>query len=194
VSEHILDSDIRAIARALRAGDISSEALIDEVARRHKVYGAALNAYKHWDSDRARREARAVDELLLSGYDAGPLMGIPISLKDLYGVRGMPIYGGSPAELPKKWQEEGPVTGALRLARGVIMGKTHTVEFAYGGVGTNSHWGAPVNPWDPDTHRVSGGSSSGAGVSSARARHSWPWAPIPAARCASQLASPVTSA
>ena len=106
-----------------------------------------------------------MDELLSAGYDAGPLMGIPISLKDLYGVRGMPIYGGSPVALPKKWQEEGPVTEALRLARGIIMGKTHTVEFAYGGVGTNSHWGAPINPWDSDTHRVTGGSSSGAGVS-----------------------------
>jgi len=165
VSKHVLDGDIRVIAQALRAGNTTSEALVDEAVRRHEAYGAALNAYKHWDADRARREARAVDESLSAGYDAGPLMGIPISLKDLYGVRGMPIYGGSPAELPKKWQEEGPVTEALRLARGVIMGKTHTVEFAYGGVGTNSHWGAPINPWDSDTHRVTGGSSSGAGVS-----------------------------
>jgi len=165
MSEHILDCDIRSIAQALRAGVTSSEELVDEAARRHVAYGAAFNAYKHWDVDRARCEARAVDGLMSSGYDAGLLTGIPISLKDLYGVRGMPIYAGSPAELPKKWQEEGPVTEALRRARGVIMGKTHTVEFAYGGVGTNSHWGAPVNPWDSDTHRVTGGSSSGAGVS-----------------------------
>ncbi len=165
MSEHILDSDIRAIAAALRAGDTSSVALVDEAARRHDAYGAAFNAYKHWDPERARREAHAVDKLLASGYDAGPLMGIPISLKDLYGVRGMPIYGGSPTELPEKWQAEGPVTEALRLARGIIMGKTHTVEFAYGGVGTNHHWGAPVNPWDDENHRVTGGSSSGAGVS-----------------------------
>ena len=165
MSEHILDSDMRTIAAALRAGDTSSEALIDEAARRHDSYGAALGAYKYWDEERARTEARAVDGLLASGYDAGALMGMPISLKDLYGVHGMPTFGGSPKELPEKWREEGPVTEALRLARGVIMGKTHTVEFAYGGVGTNSHWGAPVNPWDADNHRVTGGSSSGAGVS-----------------------------
>ncbi|MBT3171698.1 MAG: amidase [Rhodospirillaceae bacterium] len=165
MSEHILDSDMRGIAAALRAGDTSSEALIDEAARRHDSYGAALGAYKYWDEDRARTEARGVDGLLASGYDAGALMGMPISLKDLYGVRGMPTFGGSPKELPEKWREEGPVTEALRLARGIIMGKTHTVEFAYGGVGTNSHWGAPVNPWDADNHRVTGGSSSGAGVS-----------------------------
>jgi aspartyl-tRNA(Asn)/glutamyl-tRNA(Gln) amidotransferase subunit A len=45
------------------------------------------------------------------------------------------------------------------------MGKTHMVEFAFGGTGQNSHWGAPYNPWDPDAHRAPGGSSSGAGVS-----------------------------
>ena len=165
MSDHILDSNMRDIAAAMRAGETSSEALVDEAARRHDAYGAVLSAYKLWDPERARREAAANDTLLASGYDAGALMGMPISLKDLYGVHGMPTFGGSPEELPEKWQEEGPVTEALRLARGVIMGKTHTVEFAYGGVGTNAHWGAPVNPWDADNHRVTGGSSSGAGVS-----------------------------
>ena len=165
MSDHILDSNMRVIAAALRAGDTTSAALVDEAERRHDAYGAALEAYKYWDPARARSEAEATDALLASGYDAGQLMGMPISLKDLYGVRGMPTFGGSTQELPEKWREEGPVTEALRLARGVIMGKTHTVEFAYGGVGTNAHWGAPVNPWDADNHRVTGGSSSGAGVS-----------------------------
>jgi aspartyl-tRNA(Asn)/glutamyl-tRNA(Gln) amidotransferase subunit A len=45
------------------------------------------------------------------------------------------------------------------------MGKTHMVEFAFGGTGHNSHWGAPYNPWDASAHRSPGGSSSGAGVS-----------------------------
>ncbi len=165
MSDHILDSNIRVIAAAMRAGDTSSEALVDEAARRHDAYGAALGAYKLWDEARALSEAQANDALLAAGYDAGALMGMPISLKDLYGVRGMPTFGGSPEELPEKWRQEGPVTEALRVARGVIMGKTHTVEFAYGGVGTNAHWGAPVNPWDAENHRVTGGSSSGAGVS-----------------------------
>ena len=165
MSDHILDGNIRDIAAAMRVGATSSLALVDEAARRHDSFGAALGAYKLWDNARARREAGASDELLAGGYDAGALMGMPISLKDLYGVRGMPTFGGSPAELPEKWRDEGPVTEALRVAGGVIMGKTHTVEFAYGGVGTNAHWGAPVNPWDGGNHRVTGGSSSGAGVS-----------------------------
>jgi aspartyl-tRNA(Asn)/glutamyl-tRNA(Gln) amidotransferase subunit A len=47
----------------------------------------------------------------------------------------------------------------------VVTGKTHTVEFAFGGIGTNPHWPTPINPWDAGTERVSGGSSSGSGVS-----------------------------
>ena len=54
---------------------------------------------------------------------------------------------------------------ALRRQLGVITGKTHMVEFAFGGTGHNSHWGAPYNPWDTVAHRAPGGSSSGAGVS-----------------------------
>src|SRR5207237_8133573 len=53
----------------------------------------------------------------------------------------------------------------LRRQLGVIMGKTHMVEFAFGGTGRNSHHGAPYNPWDAGAHRSVGGSSSGAGVS-----------------------------
>src|ERR1700760_1554557 len=60
-------------------------------------------------------------------------------------------------------------------AAGIInLGKTHTVEFAYGGWGTNQHLGTPWNPWDPSTHRTPGGSSSGSGV--AVAARMAPWA------------------
>ena len=54
---------------------------------------------------------------------------------------------------------------AIRGQMAVIAGKTHTVEFAFGGLGTNPHWGTPRNPWDNLEHRAPGGSSAGAGVS-----------------------------
>ncbi len=47
----------------------------------------------------------------------------------------------------------------------MFVGKTHTVELAYGAVGMNPHWTTPRNPWDAGTHRIPGGSSAGAGVS-----------------------------
>ena len=158
-------SSIEALARGIRDGKTSFEALMEGVVARYKAREDTLGAYKHFDGPRALAEARAMDGLLAAGHDAGPLMGLPVSLKDLYGVEGMPICGGTPSELPESWQREGPVVQALRRALGIVTGKSHTVEFAYGGVGTNRHWGAPRNPWDAEHHRVSGGSSSGAGVS-----------------------------
>ncbi|MFO1062053.1 MAG: amidase [Dongiaceae bacterium] len=58
-------------------------------------------------------------------------------------------------------EADGPVVARLRGQRAVVTGKSHTVEFALGGLGTNRHWGAPWNPWDAAHHRVPGGSSSG---------------------------------
>jgi aspartyl-tRNA(Asn)/glutamyl-tRNA(Gln) amidotransferase subunit A len=90
---------------------------------------------------------------------------MPTSVKDIYGVAGLPVFAGSPRELPKSWQHEGPVVQRLRKQLPVILGKTHTVEFAFGGLGANAHWPMPWNPRDRKTHRAPDGSSSGAGVS-----------------------------
>ncbi|MDH3640320.1 MAG: amidase, partial [Gammaproteobacteria bacterium] len=93
------------------------------------------------------------------------LLGVPVSVKDLFGVPGFPTYAGSPARLPAQFEESGPVVQTLQRRGAAITGKTHTVEFAFGGLGFNSHWPVPRNPWDNGAYRVSGGSSAGAGVS-----------------------------
>ena len=165
MSRSINDQPIRAIAAAIRDGKTTAQAVVDEAVARHDGAGAALDAYKLWDGERASGEAAAADALLAGGLDVGPLMGLPISIKDLYGVTGTPTFAGTPKALPDDWTREGPVVKALRDHMGVVMGKTHTVEFAFGGVGTNPHWPNPRNPWDADHHRACGGSSSGAGVS-----------------------------
>ncbi len=165
MTETVLDRPIREIAAGLRDGAADIEALIGEACARHDRLGDTLMAYKHWDGDAARAQAAAAAAALAAGYDSGPLMGVPVSFKDIFGVDGMPIFGGTPAALPAEWRREGPVVAAMRRRLAVITGKTHTVEFAFGGVGTNVHWDAPRNPWDAGAHRVSGGSSAGAGVS-----------------------------
>ena len=124
-----------------------------------------LNVYKTRTSAQARKQANAAKAVLAAGTDPGPLAGIPISVKDLYGLHNTPIFAGSHAELPAQWQHEGSLVAAMREQLAVFPGKTHTVEFAFGGLGVNSHWGAVRNPWDAGNHRVSGGSSAGAGVS-----------------------------
>jgi aspartyl-tRNA(Asn)/glutamyl-tRNA(Gln) amidotransferase subunit A len=153
------------IAGALRDGRLTARDLTEAAIARHEHFGGPLNAYKTWDAVAARRQADDADAAFARGEDRGPLHGLPISIKDLYGVRGYPIYAGSPKRLPAQWERQGPVVAALTAQRSIVMGKTHTVEFAYGGLGTNPHWGAPVNPWDAKDHRVPGGSSAGAGVS-----------------------------
>jgi aspartyl-tRNA(Asn)/glutamyl-tRNA(Gln) amidotransferase subunit A len=90
---------------------------------------------------------------------------VPVSVKDLFGLDGFPIWAGTRKALPAIHAREGASVRAFRSQAALLAGKTHTVEFAFGGLGTNRHWGAPRNPWDAHTHRVSGGSSSGAGVS-----------------------------
>jgi aspartyl-tRNA(Asn)/glutamyl-tRNA(Gln) amidotransferase subunit A len=156
---------IEAIAAALRDGRLDAASLADRAIASHAARGEAMHAYKTFDPDRVRAEARLADAALAVANDTGPLLGIPVSIKDLFGVAGYPTFAGCPRELPAKWRTEGPVVRALRGQLAVVSGKSHTVQFAYGGLGANPHWGPPRNPWDAREHRSPGGSSSGAGVS-----------------------------
>lgn len=157
---------LAAIARDIREGRLSCAALVGEAVAAHARWGSRLGAYKSFDEDRARRQAQAADTLLATGIDLGPLMGIPVSVKDLYGVPGFATFAGTDEALPAQWTDAGPVVARALAQLAVVTGKTHTVEFAFGGLGLNAHWGAPVNPWSgADGLRAPGGSSSGAGIS-----------------------------
>ncbi len=153
---------LNAIARALRDGSLSAVSLAQTCIEQHDP---SLNAYREWRPDLALEQARRADAALAQAQDLGALQGIPVSVKDLYGVEQMETFAGSPAVMPAPWQNEGDLVKVLRDQHAVFTGKTHTVEFAFGGLGVNSHWGTPRNPWDGTIHRVPGGSSSGAGVS-----------------------------
>ncbi len=153
------------IAVALRAGDLTASAVAEWAIGNHEQRGEALQAYKSWDAEKIRLEAAAADAAFAAGVHLGPLQGMPVSIKDLIGVSGYPTFAGCPRELPEVWQAEGPVVRAIHNQLGVISGKAHTVQFAFGGMGANRHWGAPRNPWDAVDHRSPAGSSSGAGVS-----------------------------
>ncbi len=154
---------IAATAGQVRSGSTSARALVEDAIRSHET--SDLDAYIVFDADGALRQADAVDGAVSRGEDPGPLAGITVSVKDLYGVEGLPIRAGTKRELPARWQREGFLVRTLRRLGAVIVGKTHTVELAFGGVGLNPNTGTPVNPWDPERHRAPGGSSSGAGVS-----------------------------
>lgn len=149
----------------LRAGTLTATALAEASISAYQQRGQHDHAYLTWNGERALAMAKAADAVLAQGGDAGALMGMPVSIKDIYAVTGMPTYAGSSQRLPKCWERPGPVVSTLLKQLPSVMGKTHSVEFAFGGLGTNAHWGAPRNPWDARQHRTPGGSSSGAGVS-----------------------------
>lgn len=158
-------SSLMEVASALRGGTLTATEIAEWATNNHAERGEALHAYKTWDAEKIRGEAAAADATFAAGIDLGPLQGIPISIKDLIGVSGYPTFAGCPRELPEAWRAEGPVVRAIHGQLGVISGKAHTVQFAFGGMGANRHWGAPRNPWDAVDHRSPAGSSSGAGVS-----------------------------
>ncbi|MBV9827050.1 MAG: amidase [Alphaproteobacteria bacterium] len=145
------------------------EAMLDRIAR----YDSKLHSFVSVYADEARLAAEAADKAIRSGHSVGPWHGVPIALKDLIDLEGRVTTGGSEA-----WRDRrSPVTATLarRLisAGMIVIGKTHTVEFAMGGWGTNQHRGTPWNPWDLQAHRTPGGSSSGSGVSVAAGFAPW---------------------
>jgi aspartyl-tRNA(Asn)/glutamyl-tRNA(Gln) amidotransferase subunit A len=162
---HLLSRPMVELARLLGEGEIKARDLAEEAIANHERVGGTLMAYSQWAPDHARQCAAAADAAFAIGARAGSLQGLPTSIKDLFAHSGFPTYAGSPKRLPAKFEMDGPVVANLRRQLAVVTGKTHMVEFAFGGTGHNAHYGAPRNPWDPKTHRSPGGSSSGAGVS-----------------------------
>jgi aspartyl-tRNA(Asn)/glutamyl-tRNA(Gln) amidotransferase subunit A len=160
----ILSKTMSEIARALDERRLTARELVEAAIARHEKWDGRLKAYSLWAPDAARATAAAADKAFTAGARVGALQGLPISVKDLFAVTGWPTFAGSPRRLPPAFEEEGPVIATVRRQLGVMMGKTHMVEFAFGGTGVNHHYGAPRNPWDAKVVRSPGGSSSGAGV------------------------------
>lgn len=147
------------IGRGLRAGDESATGL---VARALESVDPDLNAFVTLDPEGAEAAARWADEELASGVDRGPLHGVPVAVKDIIDVAGLPTGMGSAHFNGHVAEADAACVTMLRNAGAVIVGKTGTHEFAYGGTGDVSVNGPVRNPHDRE--RMSGGSSSGSGV------------------------------
>ncbi|MBS0241574.1 MAG: amidase [Proteobacteria bacterium] len=113
----------------------------------------------------AMAEAALVDVRSITGDIFRPLAGMPVAVKDIIDVAGVVSGCGSlTTKSASTAERDAPVVERLRAAGAVIPAKTHTVEYAFGGYGTNVTVGTPVNPWDRNVHRIPGGSSSGSGA------------------------------
>lgn len=159
------DRSLRRLAQDLRGGTLTASALYEACRAQAERCAARFHAYTARDEELGRQGAELADLALALNRDLGPLMGIPISVKDIYGLDGYRTQAGTPKPLPEAWETQGPLIEGVMRGGAVVQGKTHTVEFAFGGLGTNPHRGTPRNPWDSAAHRVPGGSSAGAGVS-----------------------------
>ncbi len=163
------------LARALRAGETSSVALTQDCLQRIATFDAHFHAFIAVYADEALAAAAQADQEIQAGRWRGPLHGIPVALKDLVNVQGQPTTAGSPLLADNIAQQDAAITTLIRDAGGIVIGKTHMVQFALGAWGTNTHMAEPRNPaGSADERLVPGGSSSGSAV--AVAAHLVPWA------------------
>ena len=135
----------------------------DECLRRIEADNPRLNAFILVMADEARRQAREADRELAAGRDRGPLHGVPISIKDLFDVRGTPTTAASRVREGHVAERDAPAIAHLRQAGAVFVGKTNLHEFAFGTTNEDSAFGPARNPHDPS--RSPGGSSGGSAAS-----------------------------
>ena len=153
----------------LAAGRTTSRELVEQaLARIADPRGEGTRAFLQVNAEGAREAADYSDRLRKQGVRRSPVDGLPVSVKDLFDVAGevtragSRVLAGSPAK-----QADAPAVARLRAAGAILVGRTNMVEFAFGGVGLNAHYGTPKNPFERALGRVPGGSSSGAAVAQA---------------------------
>ncbi len=147
------------LTQALRDRQISSRELLAYLLDRAAELNPELNAIVAWDTDRAQAAAADADELAARGEPAGPLHGLPMTVKDTFETQGLVTTSGSPDLAKHVPQADAVAVARLRAAGAIIFGKTNTPLFA-GDIQTyNEVYGQTNNPWD--TTRIAGGSSGG---------------------------------
>jgi aspartyl-tRNA(Asn)/glutamyl-tRNA(Gln) amidotransferase subunit A len=154
---------ITELATLIRKGEITCVELARHFVSRINRLEDTLNAYRLLCTERAIDQAKAADNALKEGSDHGPLQGIPYAVKDLIDVKGLATTAGARIFEQHIAAEDAAVIRRLEQVGMILLGKTNTVEFAFGGVGINHDHGTPHNPWS-ETHCLPGGSSSGSGV------------------------------
>ncbi len=158
---------LAALADDLASGRSSARKLVDQcLARIADPSGEGARTFIHVDAKAAIEAAEAMDRLRVVKAAPSAYAGIPVSIKDLFDIRGQVTRAGSralddspPAEV------DAPVVARLRRAGFVVIGRTNMTEFAYSGIGINPHYGTPKSAWQRSVGHVPGGSSSGAAVS-----------------------------
>jgi aspartyl-tRNA(Asn)/glutamyl-tRNA(Gln) amidotransferase subunit A len=157
------DLTIAELSAAIHERRISPIELTERALERITELDPTLRAFVTVTADRALAEARAAEAAIAGGSSRGPLHGVPYAVKDLFDVAGQPTMAGCRLLADRIADRDCAAVRRLSAAGMVLVGKTHTVQFAFGGVGINHDTGTPHNPWHPEPH-APGGSSSGSAV------------------------------
>ena len=150
-----------ALAVDLANGRTSSRKLVEEcLARIADPAGEGQRAFLRVDRDSALTAADAMDRLRKANAAPSRYAGIPVSIKDLFDIKGQVTCAGSRALQDSPPAEaDAPVVARLRAAGFVVIGRTNMTEFAYSGIGINPHYGTPKGAWQRSVGHVPGGSS-----------------------------------
>lgn len=150
------------LARRIREGDLSPVEVVDAYLARIEERNDVTNAYVTVAEDRAREQAREAERALEQGDDVGPLHGVPVAIKDLQDVAGLPTTQGAVPFADDVAEENAEFVDRLEAAGAVVFGKTNTPEYGYKSTTDNELFGPTGTPFDPA--HVSGGSSGGSGA------------------------------
>jgi len=160
----IFSLSVEEMATKIKDGQLTSVEVCEKYIERINKFEKDIKAWAHFDKRVLLEKAADADEHRKSGKPVGSLHGVPIAIKDICSVEGMPTTNGSIVKSDDITGPEGTLVKRLRSLGCIVLGKTHTVEFALGATGLNKHKGTPKNPWDNKIHRIPGGSSSGSAV------------------------------
>jgi aspartyl-tRNA(Asn)/glutamyl-tRNA(Gln) amidotransferase subunit A len=158
---------LASLADDLERGRTSARRLVEEcIARIADPAGEGERTFIHVDKEAALDAADAMDHLRKAHAAPSRFAGIPVSIKDLFDIKGQVTRAGSRAlEDSAPAEADAVVVARLRRAGFVVIGRTNMTEFAYSGIGINPHYGTPRSAWQRHVGHVPGGSSSGAAVS-----------------------------
>jgi aspartyl-tRNA(Asn)/glutamyl-tRNA(Gln) amidotransferase subunit A len=153
---------VATLAPRIAAGQLRAERLTEEALATIDRLQPSLNAFITVMADAALEQARRADKDIASGRYRGPFHGIPVSLKDLIDVAGVPTTAASKLRQDHVAKRDAPIVSHLKAAGAIIVGKTNLHEFAFGTTNEDSGWGPARHPVDPT--RSPGGSSGGSAI------------------------------
>jgi aspartyl-tRNA(Asn)/glutamyl-tRNA(Gln) amidotransferase subunit A len=150
------------IAAAYRTRRLSPVEVVRALLDRIALHDKKLNAFIRLDAEFALESARQAEQEIAAGRSRGPLHGVPVGIKDIIDVAGMPTTCHSKIRLDSMARSDAEVVARLRAAGAIILGKMALHEFAIGGPAFDLPFRPARNPWNTDCHP--GGSSSGSGA------------------------------